>query len=210
MKRRQVCKSVSTAVILGIAAVMCCGFWGSTEKDIDVKGIVSAAVVPFDYAKFKYFSENSGDIVAENMAEILRDKTKWTCPDLDAVKAAMAALDIPVKELMSEAQAKALGEKLGVDLVIFGDLPVYDEHEGSREILESNGGGFTENVRDLHVEYKIRFLRVSDGTLITTVSMERKERDTAKDPMQPDPPDQQLRHATRSMAKKLVKRFMTE
>lgn len=203
-------KHLKTGVMVVCIALLCCGFWGSTKKDIDVKGITSVAVAPFEYAKFKYFSEKSGDIVAENMMEILRDKAEWTCPDLDAVKVAMEELKLSPKELLTEAQAKSLGEKLGVDLVIYGSLPIYDEHEGAREILESNGGSFTENVRDLHVEYSIKFLKVSDGSLITTVSMERKERDTAKDPMMPDPPEQQLKHATRSMTKKLVKRFITE
>ena len=196
--------------LLIVAGMFCCGFWGSTKKDIDVKGIKSVAIVPFQYAHFKDFSEKAGDIVAENMNDIFADKCEWTCTPVDQVKAAMKELKIKPKNPMTEANAKAIGDKLGVDMVIYGNLPVYDEREDQRDIQESGGGGFTENIRELKVEYDMFLLKVSDGSLIINVQMDRKERDTAKHPMQPDPPENQMKNATRRMAKKLAKRFIME
>ncbi|MCD4653452.1 hypothetical protein K8T06_05915 [bacterium] len=119
-------------------------------------------------------------------------------------------MGIKPTKMLTKAQATDLGKKLEVDLVIYGSLPVYDEHEGTREIQESRGGGFTENIREITVEYDFYLIRISDGTLIKNIKKSAKERDTAKDPMMPAPPDKQLRRATRSMTKKLVKQFIKE
>lgn len=198
---------ISLCVVLLIAGLFCCGFWGSTKKDIDVKGIKSVAVVPFKYTKFKNSADTGGEIVAENMNEIFTDRCEWNCKSVEEVKTAMKELRI--REPLTQEKAAKLGERLGVDMVIFGSMPIYDERETSREVHET-GGGFTENVRELKVEYNMFLMRISDGSLIMNIKMERKERDTAKDPMMPDPPEAQLKHATRRMAKKLVKRFIRE
>ena len=102
---------LSVCVVLLIAGLFCCGFWGSTKKDIDVKGIKSVAIVPFQYAVFKNFSEEAGEIVAENMNEIFADKCEWICTPVDQVKAAMKELKIGPKDPITEAKAKKLGFK---------------------------------------------------------------------------------------------------
>ncbi len=67
---------------LVISLIFCSNVMAKKKKDIDVKGIKSVAVAPFEYTKFRYFSEKSGDIVPENMMEILAKKCKWQTTDL--------------------------------------------------------------------------------------------------------------------------------
>lgn len=207
-------------VALAVVFLTLSGFWGKTKKDIDVKGVKKVAVAPFEYARFKHFSEKAGEIVPKTMSKVFAKKCKWTMLELDAVQGGMKELKISEKKTMTQAQAKALGEHLDVDLVIFGNLPTYDESETSREIQESAGQAFVENdaegtffienMRELRVEYTVFFLTVSDGEIVFNEVLEAKERDTAKDPMMPDPPDVQLKHATTTIAKKLAKRCILD
>ncbi|MCD4653451.1 hypothetical protein K8T06_05910 [bacterium] len=89
MKSYTKTKVLSSYLIILLIGLFCSGFFGKKKKDIDVKGIHSVAVVPFYFTRFKYFSENSGDIVSENMSEILNTKCKWETPTQEIIKAAI-------------------------------------------------------------------------------------------------------------------------
>jgi len=200
---------VTCLVVLSIG-FLSSGFFGKSKEKIEVKGIHSLAVIPFQFTWFKDFSRETGDIVSKSMSDILSDRCKWEAVPIEKIKAAVKKLGIRVDRSVDKADAVKLGRELGVDLVIYGSLPVYDEHEGSREIQEARGGGFTENIREITVQYNFFLVRVADGTLIKNMKIDKKERDTAKDPMMPSSADIQLKHATRKMCKKLAKQFVTD
>ncbi|MBN1296086.1 hypothetical protein JXA80_04850 [bacterium] len=203
-------KWMLVGLVIG-SALLSCGFWGKSKKDIDVKGVHSIAVTPFTYTKFKNFSSLTGEIVPATMYEVFDDKLSWECIALDRVTAAMKEMGVDAGGALTEQQARNLGKTLGADLVIYGSLPVYDEHESSRDIPLTAGRMMTENIRELRVEFDFSIVRCAqEETPALHLLMDELERDTAKDPMMPDPPEQQLRHATRRMTKDLIKRFITE
>jgi Curli production assembly/transport component CsgG len=199
-----------TQIVLAMCLVfaMCLTVHTSAKSkmEIPMKGIKSIAVFPFGYVRQKYFSFESGTVVAEAFAKVLKKKGKFTVADADLVDKILKEQDIDLNKPMEKEVIIKLGELLKVDAIVYGYMPDYDEKE-TESYMPEGKSGYTQHVREVRLTFDIRVVHTDTGEEAGAVKTEKVLRDTARDPMRPVSPEILVSRCAKSVAKKLCKSF---